>query len=114
LFLGIPLAMAARLGSRPKVEPLELLRPITRLLGVTAICAAAAGLFAFIAGSMGRLELPADYAVDLPDGKELPFLLDLWIHNASYLVGFAGGLAVCILTWIRRGKPTVPAFTGPG
>jgi hypothetical protein len=114
LILGIPLAMAARLGSRLRVEPVALLGPIAKLLGVMAVCAVASGVFAFVAGSMGRLELPAEYAADLPDGKALPFLVDLWTHNASYLVGFAGGLVVCISTWIGRRKAVAPEPTGLG
>jgi hypothetical protein len=40
VLLGIPLAAAARLGHWPKREPATLVRPLTRLMMVSAVVAA--------------------------------------------------------------------------
>src|SRR5262249_39988177 len=39
LLLGVPLAIVARAGSRPKQSVLSLFRPLTWLLAVMAVCA---------------------------------------------------------------------------
>src|ERR1700693_1678516 len=50
LFLGIPLAVVARAGPRPKRSAASLVKPIACLLAVMAVCAALAG---FIGGGLG-------------------------------------------------------------
>src|SRR5271170_2708400 len=44
VLLGLPLAVVARAGSRPKRSVGTLIRPVVSLLAVMAICALAAGI----------------------------------------------------------------------
>jgi hypothetical protein len=38
----------------------------------------------------------------VPLDRQVPFLVDLWMHSASYAVGIAGGLALAAWTLRRR------------
>ena len=104
VLLGIPLATFARMGSRPKHSALSLIRPIAVLFICVAIFATIAGLLGWIARSNGWASLPLRIAERLPPEKRGPFLVDLWIHNASYIGGFVGGLLLMAWVWWSRIK----------
>src|SRR4051812_25248560 len=53
LILGVPLALAARAGSRPKVTASSLVRPLAFMLGAVGIVAAAAGAVGHTAAKCG-------------------------------------------------------------
>lgn len=97
-FLGVLLALSARLGSRNKTDARQLLRPILKLLLTMGLLAALAGLTGFVLASRGVIVPPAWIATILPHQKHARFMADWWAHNASYLVGFLGGIVLCILT----------------
>jgi hypothetical protein len=96
LILGVPLAMAARLGKWPKRNAMSLLRPIAWMMLVTAICAAVAGVIGWLLARNGIVLLLDDLADRVPRDKHVPFLACLWAHSASYLVGFVGGVIVIV------------------
>jgi hypothetical protein len=100
--LGVPLAIVARAGGRPKRDIKSLIRPITLLMVVNAICAAIAGIIGWLATTRGWLRLPDVVAANIPTDKQVPFMADLWAHNSSYAIGFAGGLIVLALVWRSR------------
>jgi H+/Cl- antiporter ClcA len=102
LLLGIPLSIAARAGSRPRRCARSLLRPISRLLIVMAFCAFLAGIVGYVLGRRGAVLLLDPLASQVPSGLHARFLADLWAHSASYLVGFAGGIAVIVRVWRSR------------
>jgi H+/Cl- antiporter ClcA len=104
LLLGVPLAIAARAGRRPKRSVRSLVRPVAILLGVMATCALAAGLAGFLLASRGPVFLVEPLATEVPAAKHVGFLADLWAHSASYLVGFVGGLFVIARVWRSRGR----------
>ena len=106
LFLGIPLACAARLGSRHKVDAKELVKPIWILLGIMACGALAAGMLGFFLASNGSVYLVEPLATQIPKANHIVFLVDLWAHSASYLFGFAGGIVLIVLTWRKRVRNT--------
>jgi len=83
LFLGIILALASTLGSNPVITARSLVRPLLRLLAVMAVSAAIAGAIGFGLTSS-------------------TYMADAFAHEASYAVGFLGGLALAIKTWIVR------------
>ena len=103
LLLGVPLAIAARAGRRPKRSVRSLLRPIVRLLFIMAVCAAAAGFAGVFLAKCGIFVLVEPLASRVPVDKHVAFLGDLWAHSASYLVGFVGGVAVIASVWRSRG-----------
>jgi hypothetical protein len=108
LLLGVPLAIFARVGSRPKRSFGSLVRPIAGLLGVMAVFALAAGVMGWFLARSGAVFLVGPIARALPADRHVPFLADLWAHSASYLVGLVGGIVVMIRVWrSRRGAVAV-------
>jgi len=110
LFLGAPLAWAARAGPRPKRSLASLLRPLAVLLAIMAVCALAAGFLGWMLAERGIVRLPDPLAQKLPLDRHVPFIADLWAHSASYLVGLVGGIVVIGMVWRSRGR--LAAFSG--
>ena len=91
VLLGIPLAVAARAGRRPKRSVATIFRPILLLLAVMFACASLAGVVGWWLGSNGAVQLTRSLASAVPREKHVPFIVDLWAHSASYLTGSIGG-----------------------
>jgi hypothetical protein len=106
VFLGVLLALAARVGSRNKIEAPNLIRPISKLLLVMGFLAAGAGLTGYILTRNGMIIPPQWVTSILPPTRHARFMADLWAHNASYLFGVVGGLLLCFLTIRKRLVPT--------
>ena len=102
VLLGVPLAIVARAGSRPKRTVGTLVRPVVWLLAVMAVFATIAGLTGWFFASRGMVVLVGPIAEELPADRHVPFLIDLWAHSASYLVGLVGGIVVLIRVWRSR------------
>ena len=110
LIIGVPLAIAARFGSRPKQSATSLVLPIGKLLVVMAILTATAGLVGWILARRGSVFLVEPLASQVPPEKHVAFLVDVWTHLVSYIVGFFGGIALIIRTWqIRKRLARRPA-----
>ena len=95
--IGLLLAIAARFGSRPKMNLRQLAPLIPRLMLFMAICAVVFGSIGFF-----WAPLPQIVADSLPASMQRRFLADLWAHNASYGSGFLGSLTLCVIVWLRR------------
>ena len=91
--LGCLLALSARHGSWPKLDPRNL---IPGLLCALAFMAANALIFGII-GYRYALTLLPDLAYSDPR-----FNADLFAHNASYFSGAAAGIILCAATILRR------------
>ena len=104
LLLGVPLAVVARAGSRPRRSVGSLVRPVAYLLAVMAACAVVAGMAGWLLASSGAVFLVGPIARELPSDRHVPFLADMWAHSASYLVGLVGGIVVMVLVWRSRGR----------
>ncbi len=100
--LGVPLAIAARAGSRPPRSLQSLIRPISKLLVVMAVCAMTAGVTGWSLASRDLISLIGPIAEAVPADRHVPFLADLWAHNASYFTGFVGGIVVIANVWRSR------------
>jgi H+/Cl- antiporter ClcA len=105
VMLGIPLAIAARAGRRPRRDARSLIRPIFKLLLVMAVCALIAGIVGFALGTTGGVFLLEPLASRVPVPSHARFLADLWAHSASYFAGFFGGIVVIVRVWRSRGSP---------
>jgi hypothetical protein len=105
LLLGVPLALAARIGNRPKKSAQSLVRPVAILLGIMALCAILSGILGYLLGQSGAVILLEPLASRVPKEKHAAFLADGFAHSASYLVGFLGGIVLTVRTWrLRRGQ----------
>lgn len=102
LLVGIPLAVAARAGTRPKRSTHSLVQPIVRLLAVMAGCAIVAGSVGWILAWVGAVFLAGPIASILSPDRHVPFIADLWAHSASYFVGLIGGFVLVVRVWRTR------------
>ncbi len=100
--LGVLLAIACRIGSRPKLSAANVFKPIAKLLIVMAGCALLAGLLGFALARRGTVFPPEWVSDNLPPAADARFMADWWAHGASYAVGFFGGIILCILQYRRR------------
>jgi hypothetical protein len=107
LLLGIPLALLARAGQRPKRSVGSLVRPIVLLLLVMAVCALAAGIAGWALANNQFVYLIGPLASNVPADRHVPFIAVLWSHAASYLVGFVGGIVIMVQVW--RSRKTLPS-----
>jgi hypothetical protein len=103
VLLGVPLAIAARAGSRRRRDARSLVRPIAILLVVMALSATIAGVIGWLIIGEGGGILAKGPDRRIPLEKEAAFVADLFAHNASYLVGFVGGIVVIVQVWWSRG-----------
>lgn len=108
--LGIPLAISARAGRRPRRNAGALVRPILILFCTAAICAVIGGLIGYTLANMGIIYLVPHLADRISENRRTAFLVAGWMHSVSYLVGFIGGTIVVIQTWRHRriDPPTAP------
>ena len=109
LLLGVALALAARAGSRPKLAPSQLVRPITIMLALVGTFALLAGVVGQRAAQRGWVRLLEPLASRVPPHKHVAFLTDLWAHSASYAGGFVGGAALCAWVLKRRRRDALMA-----
>ena len=94
LFLGIPLAVSARISPHrlPPLLARDLVRPLAVLLACMAVCAFLAGVTGWANAQAGK---PPHYVRPALSAVR-------WAHNASYLSGICGGFALCAATLRRR------------
>lgn len=113
LLLGIPLAIVARGGSRPKRTAGSLIRPIAFLLAIMAGCALVAGVLGWFLARAGVVSLIGPVVQELPTERHVPVIADIWSHSASYLVGFVGGIVLMVRVWRSRGREIVAQHAQP-
>jgi hypothetical protein len=110
LILGIPLAIVARAGSRPKLAARDLVRPIGILFVATACASLVAGIAGNVMARAGAVWLVEPLASAIPRAKHVAFLTDLWAHLCAYACGFLGGIIICIWAWRERARRADPAL----
>jgi hypothetical protein len=107
LLLGIPLAIAARVGKREPISVRQLYRPLVILMAAAAGSALLCGVLGHQLARRDIVVLLEPLASRVPMGKHDVFLADLWAHSASYGIGFLGGIIMIVRTWrARRGTET--------
>jgi H+/Cl- antiporter ClcA len=104
LILGVPLAMCSRIGQRPKLTAIKLVRPITILLICMGALAALVGMIGYELAGKRAIVLLEPLASEVPVEKHQAFLADGAAHLASYGAGFIGGIILCIWAWRYRAK----------
>ncbi len=113
LVFGLGLAMAARIGTRPKLAWSELSKSVGILMAAMFAIALLAGTIGYFTSKMGIFHLVPRIAVLIPPEKHVSFLTAGWAHGASYLAGFAGSVVVWITTWRLRGRLAADASLPP-
>ena len=100
--LGMLLAAAARVGSLPKMELRDLLKPVGVLLACCGLLALTAGVVGYVLANAGVVTLDDWLAARIPPARHALFLADGFAHLASYTGGFVGGLVLCLWVVMRR------------
>ena len=95
-------AVTARAGWRPKLPAGILIYPIGKLLLVMAGSALISGLAGYMLARHGVIAPPSLVAFNLRPSAHARFMADWWAHNASYAVGFLGGIVLCAGQYRRR------------
>lgn len=101
--LGFLFALAARVGSRPKLSARSLVRLIATLLLVMAVSATITGVLGFVLTRLAIVSPPDWVSSVLPPTARPRFMADLYAHTASYAVGLVGGAMLYIAQFRRRG-----------
>ena len=104
LLLGIPLALASRVGSMPKLTAARLIGPLVLMLMIVGACAFMAGIVGNLAARRRWVWLIEPLASRVPPDRHVAFLTDLWAHSASYLGGCLGGVLLFVWIVIRRAR----------
>lgn len=112
LALGFELAVAARAGSRLKMEAFQLLRPLGKLVCWMSAIAFVAGLVGYLTARLGLIFLAEPLASRVPADKHVAFLTAAWAHTASYLSAVLGGAILWVFVW--RSRPLVQSKGQPG
>jgi len=100
--LGVALAIAARVGSAPKIDLAELKWPVVKVMlisGAAAVLAllVGAGLYAIEAVHISQF-----WESRISPAKHHAFIAVAWAHTASYIVGALAGLTLVIRTGLDR------------
>lgn len=105
--IGLPMALIARLGASPPLSWRRLLAPMLSLLGIMGLCALAAGWLGWNHPDWVLQFNPNAQQVVAERGQDFMsrFGADLAAHNASYFVGFIGGIGLWALTIYLRWGP---------
>jgi hypothetical protein len=102
-FLGFLLALAARVGSKPKLTARDVFPFVARLLLIMGACAFVAGVVGYLLAKRGAIA-PPPFIAQTPGLVASHFMADWWAHSASYASGFFGGLVACILVYRKRSQ----------
>jgi hypothetical protein len=100
--LGTILSSMAQVGVMPKISTRELVRPVAAIMLVSACGALLCGTFAFVLAERGIIALSQRWDESIAPSRHAHFLAAAWAHNASYLLGFSGGIATVVWTWRER------------
>ena len=109
--LGLMLAAAARWGARPKLVAAQLRRPLAVLLLSMVLGALAAGVTGALLATNGKVWLVPPMYEEVPVPRHTRFLVALWMHTASYIVGMVGGLILVGWTWRHRRRVGASCLT---
>jgi len=111
LGLGIILSLASRVGRWPTLDARDLLPSVLILLGVMAVFATLAGIAGFQLSSQGKVAIPMEVADAVPRAMHHRWMAAWFAHNASYDVGFVGGIVLSVLAILtRRRRRTLAPF----
>lgn len=104
--LGVPLAFVSQVGSLVKKSARDLIRPMLVLMAGTAALAMAAGVTCYLLTANDVIHLAGGFTHVIPKEKQDAFLIDLWIHSASYAGGFLGGMILMVWVVVDRYRQT--------
>jgi hypothetical protein len=111
--LGVLLAAAARVGSLPKTDARDLLKPLGVMMACCGVLAVAAGVVGYVLANAGAVTLDGRLAARIPPARHALFLADGFAHLASYTGGLVGGLILCMWVVMRRYRRRMKDLKSP-
>jgi hypothetical protein len=103
VMLGVPAAVLARAGSRPKFGWRDLRVAIAVLMGVVAISAVVGGLVGYATGGLVA-NASWFHEQGIHGNRIIRFTTAAGAHQAAYGAGFIGGILTWGWIWWRRGR----------
>jgi hypothetical protein len=102
LGLGFLIALAARAGRWPPLDARDLVTPVLILLATMATFATLAGFAGYHLSADARIVIPEGVTAVVPRDRLHRWMGVWYAHNASYDIGFVGGVVVAVLTLMTR------------
>jgi hypothetical protein len=100
--LGLPLALAANLGSLPCLSARALLRPLFALLAATALGALIAGASGAYNATVVNIAIGEPWASFVPHERHWHFFVVACAHFGAYLGAGVAGVGLCAWAVRRR------------
>jgi hypothetical protein len=97
ILLGLPAALLARIGSRPKLNWRDLRLPIAVLILVAGVLAVISGLIGDAFAGFNAYYFPSQRIQDQPR-----YVAVANAHGAAYAAGIIGGLLILAWIWWKR------------
>ena len=104
LIIGILISFSSRLGSKPKLNFKDVFKPILKLITVMFAGALLGGLIGYITSIKQIFTLVPRLAKQIDPSRHHLFLTAGWAHTSSYIIGFVGGITLCVKIILRRSK----------
>ena len=104
LIIGILISFSSRLGSKPKLNLKDVFKPILKLITAMFAGALLGGLIGYITSINQIFTLVPRLAKQIDPSRHHLFLTAGWAHTSSYVIGFIGGITLCVKIILRRSK----------
>ncbi len=105
LILGILIVCFNSIGKAAKIPFSKIKRYVIQLLLVMPLTSLLAGLIGYLLTKTNIIHLIGELAEIIPFEKQNAFLAVAWAHVSSYIVGFIGGIIICMKIWMQRMYP---------
>ena len=102
LFLGIPLAVVCRWGSKPKLTVKDVVRPVLVLLVVLYVVSMLFGGIGYFMRWSGLRLIPSSFEKHIASELHASLQFNLFAHNVAYLFGTVCGLVLMFRLWKKR------------
>lgn len=102
LIFGVLAALLSRVGSWPKRDATDWLRPIACLLVVMAVASLLAGITGYQLAKASGMVLPEPLGPRVPRDRHHLMFADSLAHLAAYMAGILGGLILLVRMLARR------------
>ncbi|WP_300664035.1 hypothetical protein [Fluviicola sp.] len=105
LILGILIVAFNTIGKSNTIPFSIIRRYVIRLLLMMILTSSLAGLIGYVLAVSGVIHFNGELSRVIPINKQLAFLAVAWAHLSSYIVGFTGGIVICMKVWMQRTNP---------
>ena len=110
LIVGVPLSIVATVGSKPQLDPAQLVLPIAALCMFMAVGSVVGGAVGYARARSGSHDVPESLAHRVPVDEFVRFASVRTAHAWAHRAGFAGGVMLWLYAWrVRKAQPPIGA-----